>query len=510
MDRELAWLGAPLVGEDEKRKKEALRLGVPFVTLERDDISTDALVLIPEPLSRTSNIVAYRFSPDGGVEVALLDLADLPQIDFLRNTHRVHPRLTDRASLKQALILYQKHLKEKFAGMLKDGKDAAESLLRHALHSGAHYIHLEPAHAEAAGSIVRYRIAGVLHEALRLPKDASRYIVERVKDLAKLFPVETTAQEGAFTYKHDTGDVRVAVTTLPTLQGERVVLRLTHDSLGAAGFSLRSLGLHGKGLEIVHKVLHKQKGAIVVADPDQEGKQSLLYTLLDHTVGPHTNVQTVEEKIAARMPGAHQSQTRKEIGLTIPALLRASLKLDPDVVMVSDLEVGDAATVALSAAARGMFVMGALNARSAEGALEVLRQLEVPDTTIFDATKLVIAERVVRKLCPHAKARAMTRGEGERLEGKVRFATVLKALKEEDAVHEHMQWKDVQFYAAAPCAICGSQQMPGAKEGYWGHIGVQEVMEPGQPIELTLLEDALFKSVQGLVGLEEVLELATE
>jgi len=505
----MAWLGVPMAGEDEKRKYEAQRLGVPFVTLSRDDISTDALILIPEPLSRTSNIVAYRLG-EHGVEVALLDLADLPQIDFLRDTYRLHVRLTDRTSLKQALIIYQKHLKEKFAGMLKQGKDAAESLLRHAIHSGAQYVHLEPAHAEAAGMIVRYRIAGVLHEAMRLPKDAGKAVVERIKNLAKLFPVETTTQEGFFSFDHENSPVRVAVHTMPTERGEHIVLRMTHDKLGAAGFSLRSLGLHGKGLEAVHRVLHKRTGAIVVADTDSEGRQSLLYTLLDHVVGPHVSAHTVEEKIAYRLAGVHQSQTRQEIGLTIPALLRASLKHDPDAVMISDLEVGDTANIALAAAERGVFVLGAVNALGAAEGLEALRILEVPDTTIFNIVELIIAERVLRKLCPHARPRAITRQEGEQLEGKVRFAKVLAALKEEGVVHEHTQWKDVQFYAAAPCAICGREDMPGAQEGYWGHIGVQEVFEPGLPVELTLLEDALFKSVQGLIGVEEVLALAQE
>jgi type II secretory ATPase GspE/PulE/Tfp pilus assembly ATPase PilB-like protein len=267
--------------------------------------------------------------------------------------------------------------------------------------------------------------------------------------------------------------------------------------------------LHGKGLEAVHKVLEYRQGALVVADMDEQGKQSLLYTLLDHVIGTHVSVVTVEEKIAYRLAGAHQSQTRKEIGLTIPALLKATLKHDPDVVMVSNIGVGDAAPVALNAAKRGVFLLGALSAHSAEGAVEELRALEVTDEDM-SAVKLLIAERVVRKLCPHAKKGVLTRQEGLELEGKVRFAKVLAALKAEGIVHEHTQWKDIEFHRAAPCAICGMQDVPGAKDGYWGHIGVQEVVEPGHQGELTLLEDALFKSVQGTVGLEEVIELARE
>lgn len=484
---ERGWFASGTMSEDERRRADALRLGVPFVTLGRDDISLQSLILIPEPLSRTANIVAYRHGEEG-IEVALLDLADLDKIDFLRATHRVQVRLTDRSSIKQALLLYQKHLKEKFVGMVQGGKEAAESLLKHALHSGAHYVHMEPAHAETAGMIVRYRIEGALREAMRLPEAASRHIVERLKQLAKLFPVSTTVQEGTFTFAHDGDEVAVAMTAVPTAFGEKITMRLSSTKSGVTGFSLSSLGLHGAALEAVHNALQKQKGAVVVAGMAESGKTTLLYTMLDHLTAAHRSVATVEDTVEFRLPRVHQTMTRPDLGLTMPAALRAILKQDPDVVMVADIN-DDTLPFVTSAAKRGICMLGGVEARSAADVLE-----RVPEA------KLVIMQKLLRRLGPTAGKRALTRAEGDLLEGKVRFAKVLAALKEEGIVHEHTAWKDIAVFTAQ------------SNNNYKGLVGIQEVLVGTRANEnsLTLLEDALFKAVQGLVSIEEVVEMAAE
>jgi type IV pilus assembly protein PilB len=495
--QERGWFASGPLSEDERRRAEALSLGVPFVSLGRDDISIASLVLIPEPLSRTANIIAYRHGEEG-IEVALLDLADLPQIDFLRQTHRVNIHVTDRGSIKQALLLYQKHLKEKFAGLVQGGKEAAEALLKHALHSGAHYVHLEPAAAGAAGMVVRYRIEGVLREAMRLPEEASRYIVERLKLLGRLFPVTTALQEGSFTFTHNGAEVGVAVTAVPTVNGEKLTMRLAHDLQSVTGFSLASLGLHGHALELVHDALHAHKGLVVVAGMSGSGKTTLLYTMLDHITGAHNSVAAVEESIEYRLPRVHQTATRPDLGLDISAALRAVLRQDPDAVMVSDLGADNAAEIAMRAAERGVFMLGGMSARSTEGALDKLVSQGIDPEALLANVRLVVAQRVVRKPGLNAKTRALTREEGQLFEGKVNFAKVLAALKAEGVVHEHTAWKDVLFYTA---------------EEYKGLTGVQEVLPISQgsrEAPLTLLEDALFKAVQGQTSIEEAAEMAGE
>jgi general secretion pathway protein E len=210
----------------------------------------------------------------------------------------------------------------------------------------------------------------------------------------------------------------------------------------------------------------------------------------------------VEESVEYRLPGVHQTMTRPDLGLTLPAALRAVLKQDPDTVMISDITAGDTAPVALEAARRGVFILGGLRARNAADALDILvSEGGAGAGLVAGQVQLVVAQRVLRRLARDAKARTLTREEGQILEGKVRFPKVLAALKAERAVHEHTAWKDVVFYTA------------NGAEAYSGLVGIQEVLLPGlgrQEEPLTLLEDALFKAVQGQVSIEEVIEMAAE
>jgi type II secretory ATPase GspE/PulE/Tfp pilus assembly ATPase PilB-like protein len=239
----------------------------------------------------------------------------------------------------------------------------------------------------------------------------------------------------------------------------------------------------------VQSVLHDQKRMVLVAGMDESGKTTMLYTMLDHITGPHNAVATVEESIEFRLPRVHQAVTRPELGLGASALLRAALRQDPDAVMVAHLDE-DSLSLAQRAAQRGVFMLGGLQARSAGQAADMA-----------PGAKLVVALRLMRRLGRQAATRPLIRAEAELLEGKVRFAKVLSALKEEGVVHEHTAWKDIVFYTAANA------------NGYSGMAGIQEVLRPGfgnETERLTLLEDALFKAVQGRISIDDVVEMAAE
>jgi len=477
MDKELSWLQSELLGEDEVRRARAHALGVPFVVLERHDISSEALFLIPEPLARMHSVVAYARGEDGSVEVALLDLAALEALEFLRPL-KVKPRFTTRSSLKQALFLYQKHLKEKFAGLLEHGTAAVDSLMRHALMSGASHVHLEPS---LTGFLVRYRIQGLLTEAMRLSKAAGETLVVRLKELARLFPVETAAQEGGFKFEHEDGRVAVGVATAPTARGEKLTLRIAQEKRGQSGFTLSALGLHGRALERVHGVLHMRRGLLVTAGPAGAGKTTLLYTLLDALASPQYSIASIEDRIAVRLPGVFQTKTRPEIGFTTAAALRAALKTDPDIIMLDPL-TPEAAPAAYAAARRGIFVLAAEGDPPAEADVR-------------------INLRLMHRLCPYCRARYKpARAELAFLEREgVRFSRVLAALKEEEGLGQDAQWKDVEFYRPDGCGKC--------ERGFRGRVGVQEILPVQGPEDLALREDALFKAAAGLVALEEIISL---
>ena len=304
-------IGAILVAngsltQDALRHIKAYMLGIPFVDLKKTKIPEDILSLIPEPIARTHSIVAYRKS-DRGLEVAMLDTQDITSIDSVRkNTGlKILPRLTDDESLKHVLMQYQKSLKEEFgdiiateAGRIKVIKDSKEnatgedlkkmaedlpiiriidSLLRHALTQQASDVHIEPMEQEI---LVRYRIDGILHDAMTLPKVAAAGIVARIKVLSSLkLDEKRLPQDGRFKMDIEGEKVSFRVSILPVFYGEKVVMRLLRE--GGGGYTLESLGFHGAIMERIYHATRQTTGIILISGPTGSGKTTTLYTILD-------------------------------------------------------------------------------------------------------------------------------------------------------------------------------------------------------------------------------------
>lgn len=523
MQQGAGWLRSDFLSEDEIARERAHSLGVPFVLLTQDDISTDALVMLPEPLSRAHSAVAYA-AANGLLEVAFVSLEGLEKISALYPHIKIKPRLTTQGSIKQALMLYQKHLKEKFGGALQAGE--SEALILHALLNQASDIHLD---VLPAGTRVRYRIGGVLHEAMRLSAQAGALLTGGLKQLAKLFPM-AAAQEGKFKMQKDDGIVMVSVANVPAVGGEKLTLRLTHEysgqHAGAQGFTLSALGLHGTGLEKVHSMLHKRHGLVLVAGKSETGKTTTLYTLLDHIRGSEQAVVTIEEQIEYHVPHATQTQAKPALGLSMLAGLRAALRTDPDVVMIGNLESAEVAEVALEAASRGVLVFAAIDARSSAAAIEKLLSWGIQPALFARELVGVIAQTLVKKLPAGftGSQDKLSREESAFLEEGadpdagtgVNFARVLAELKEEGRVESYTSWKDLMFYRSEEAnGLTGLQEVlavtSAVKELIAGEAGAgaieRQAREEGM---LTLAEDALFKAAAGIVSLERAVEVAGE
>lgn len=538
-----ALVAAGVLSEDQARRAAAHALGVPFVALDHDTLSLDALVLIPEPVARSRGAVAYR-AGDGAVEVALLDLDVLPALDFLSRTHKVLPRLTTQDSITFALRRYQKHLKETLgerlsrevqaivppeSNSLRDITYAAErlaaarvvdALIAQALHARASDVHLE---SGEKGLLVRYRVRGSLHDAMVLPAYAAASICARLKLLARL-PLGGAGMpaEGRFKIEGDSGAVSVRVVAMPTLGGEKIVLHLAREAQGRRGFTLESLGFHGEGLEALRRALHARGGLIVVAGERQSGKTTALYTMLDQLLSSELAVAAVEDSIEVHMPGVAQTALNEKLGLTSAAALRAALRQDPDVVMVSRIADAEAAALAAHAAARGVLVIAGVDAPSAAEGIAALRAQGAPAELLASSLRAAVGLALIPKLCTKqfGDKRKLTRAQSDALESRADFARVLSALKEEGRAAPDVPWKDVQFPVAAECSSCDG--------GYSGVLGVGEVLpassaiaaliekgEEGERIErqarkegmLSLVEDALYKAASGLTTPEAVIKL---
>ncbi|MDE2079625.1 MAG: Flp pilus assembly complex ATPase component TadA, partial [Patescibacteria group bacterium] len=323
------------VSEDDVRRLTAHILGIPFVSLKGQKIDFAVLSLIPEPIARTHNVVAYKQGKDE-LEVAMLDTNDLEAVNFIQKKVglRILPRLTDTASIKDALLQYQKSLKEEFGDIIRnaslslgdtstlEGRDleklaadvpivkVVDTLLRHAIIQNASDIHIEP---QEESLLVRYRIDGILHDAMELPKNIAAGVTARIKVLSRLkLDEKRLPQDGRFKMEADGERVSFRVSVLPTYYGEKTVLRLLRE--GGGGFTLESLGFHGLALEGVHDAMKQTTGLILVTGPTGSGKTTTLYTILDILNTPDVNISTVEDPIEYQMPRVNQTQVRPDIG----------------------------------------------------------------------------------------------------------------------------------------------------------------------------------------------------
>ena len=351
--------------EDTLRKTQSYILGIPFISLDKEKINFDVLSLIPEPIARKHNIVAYKKSSEG-LEVAMLDVEDLTAIDFVKKKVglKILPRLTDSESMKQVLAQYRKTLKAEFDEIIggeakvlqkvmegdigdtsseADLKKLAENLpivkivdtlLQHAILGGASDIHIEP---EENQVLIRYRIDGILHDAMTLPKNTAPGIIARIKVLSNLkLDEKRLPQDGRFKIELSGEPVSFRVSTLPTYYGEKTVMRILRES--AQGFTLEGLGFHGDGLEQIYKATKQTTGMILATGPTGSGKTTTLYTLVDILNGPEVNISTIEDPIEYQMQRVNQTQVRSEIGLSFANGLRTLLRQDPDIIMVGEID----------------------------------------------------------------------------------------------------------------------------------------------------------------------------
>lgn len=536
---------------DDLRQMKAYILGVPFINLRNEKVNPDVLYLIPEPIARNHNVVAFK-KDNTSLEVAMLDTDDLEAINFVKKKVglKILPRLTDTESMKQVLLQYQKSLKAEFGDiiqkeatslkMISEGEDGemhseadlkklaedlpvvriVESLLNHAIIQGASDIHIEPMENQV---VVRYRVDGLLHDAMVLPKTTASGITARIKVLANLkLDEKRLPQDGRFKIDASGTAVAFRVSILPTYYGEKTVMRLLRE--GGGGFSLEGLGFHGEALERIHGATKQKTGMILVTGPTGSGKSTTLYTILDLLNTPEVNISTIEDPVEYQMPRVNQSQVRPEIGFTFSEGLRTLVRQDPDIVMVGEIRDHETAALAVNAALTGHLVLSTLHTNSAAGAMPRLIDMEVEAFLLISTLNVVIAQRLVRRLCSAREKYFLTKSEVASLGKSIDLDRVLALLKEEKAIKSDVDnWEAIPFYKPKPSSECES--------GYGGRLVIHEVLKMTSTLKelivkgassddiekqakkegmVSMIEDGLFKAVQGLTTVEEVLRVISE
>ncbi len=536
------------ISEDDLRRMNAYVLGIPFVDLKTQKVDFDILSLIPEPIARKHNLIAFKKSAEG-LEVAMLDVGDLGAIDFIKKKTglKILARLTSVESIKSLLLQYQKSLKADFGDLIQkesqnittisessdnsnadDLKKMAEdlpvvrivdTLLKHAILQDASDIHIEQYENEV---VIRYRIDGLLHDAMVLPKNAGAGITARLKVLSNLkLDEKRLPQDGRFKIDLNGEKVAFRVSILPTYFGEKTVMRLLRE--GVSGFTLESLGFHGDALEKLHDATRLTTGMILTTGPTGSGKTTTLYTVLDILNTPDVNISTVEDPIEYQMKRVNQTQVKPDIGFTFSSGLRSLVRQDPDVIMVGEIRDNETASLAINAALTGHLVLSTLHTNSAAGAIPRLLDMHAETFLLVSTLNVIIGQRLVRRLQNPKEKFFLTRDEQVQLGKKVDLDKILTVLKKENIVDQNASWNEVPFWKPNP-----STEYP---DGFHSRIGIHEVLKVTPTIRdiimkggtsaqieeqakkegmLTMIEDGIVKSVKGFTIIEEVLRVISE
>ncbi len=480
----------------------------------------------------------------------MLDVDDLPMIDFIKKRagEKILPRLTDSASIKSALVQYRKSLQADFDNIIakesvslktiskNEDKEKTEeelkalaedlpvikivdSLIFHAILQNASDIHIEPGENELT---VRYRIDGILHDAMTLDKNTAPGITTRIKVLANLkLDEKRLPQDGRFKIEQNGEKVSFRVSTLPTFYGEKTVVRILKE--GSHDFSLETLGFHGEALERIHDSLKQRIGMILATGPTGSGKTTTLYTMLEILNRPEVNISTVEDPIEYQMPKVNQTQVKPEIGLTFANGLRSLLRQDPDIVMVGEIRDGETAGLAINASLTGHLVLSTIHTNSASGAIPRLIDMGVLPFLIISTVKTIIAQRLVRRLVSSKEKYFLSADELKNLAKLIDLDRMMQILKNEKIIKPEDTWKTIAFYKPV--------KNNDSADGYLNRIGIHEVLKVTSSIKemiirgssqdeieaqakkegmVTILEDGIFQAVLGNTSLEEVFRVVSE
>lgn len=544
-----------LVQDTELRKMYSLMLGIPFVNLEKNAIPVEVLQIVPAPIAKRYSIVAFEKTGEE-LKVAMLNPDDLQTIDFIQKKTglRIVPCLTSKESIREILKQYEKSLQAEFGDIIdkdaesisasakseqeEDGIDAesleraaedipvvriVDTLLKHAVLQQASDIHIEPLEKEV---VVRYRIDGVLHDAMRLPRSAHQGIVARIKVLSNLkLDEHRLPQDGRFKIETEGYKISFRVSVLPIFDGEKIVMRLLDES--AKGLTLEKIGFEGRDLEVMHRQVKKPNGMILVTGPTGSGKTTTLYTVVDILNTPEVNISTVEDPVEYRMQRINQTQVVSKIGMTFAAALRSLLRQDPDIIMVGEIRDSETMEIALHAAMTGHLVLSTLHTNGAVPTIPRMLDMGAEPFLVASTLNVIVAQRLVRRLCGDCReAYTLTDELLETLRDNFSLDDMLAVLQSSSLAKEKniRDWKDISFYRSKGCPRCGN-------EGYRGRNGIFEVLEvtdairqlvaknaTTEELEKTaraegmhaMIEDGMIKASLGVTSIEEVLRVTRE
>jgi type II secretory ATPase GspE/PulE/Tfp pilus assembly ATPase PilB-like protein len=523
--------------EERETQRQADSLQMQYINLQSFPLDLNVLSLMSEADSKASeSLPFYKDTHDLRIATTNPENALLKQkIKEFSDKFSVTVYFVSSSSYAETFRLYKKVLVPKsqfqevihttagddYAAKLKELADpkvqatrsATElisTLFGAALQLGASDIHIEP---ESHVVKARFRIDGVLQDMIHFESAQKQSLTTRIKVLSKLkLNVTNEAQDGRFTFYSDEKTIDVRVSVLPSSYGEAVVMRLL--GVGATNLKLDQLGLIGRAYKVIEHELSKPNGMIITTGPTGSGKTTTLYAFLNELNEPGVKIITLEDPVEYKLEGIQQTPIDYRVDFSFVKGLRAILRQDPDIVMVGEIRDPETAETALQAALTGHIVLSTLHTNDAAGAVPRLITMGVKPFVIAPAVNAIIAQRLVRKLCPSCKKPATIQaGVIERVE---------KILQDISKAADVTLPKKLTWYHAEGCQECHGL-------GYKGRIGIYEVIEVNDTIRtmimenasgveikkqahgdgtVTMVQDGLLKALEGITDIEEVFRVA--
>ena len=528
-----------LVSEEDLLKARATLNNIPFVALSGVAFSPEFINYIPEAVARKYTLLPFEYDePTNTLSVAMVDPLDAQVIDFLEK--KTDKSIKSFMAMKEDILssienLYTQHLGEDVTKALKESTPSevktyeaghlnevireapiaqiVSAVLEQAIRIKASDVHIEPQETETR---VRYRVDGILQERLLLPRRLHDAVISRIKILGDMkIDEKRIPQDGRFNFKMGQEEIDLRVSSLPTVHGEKIVMRLLKKSGGVP--TLQDLGLRGLAIKHLETSIARPHGIILVTGPTGSGKTTTLYSVLNRLNNARVNIVTLEDPVEYQIGGVNQVQINPAAGLTFASGLRSFLRQDPNIILVGEIRDKETTDLAVQAALTGHLVFSTLHTNNASGAIPRLIDLGAEPFLIASALNCVAGQRISRKICPTCKEEYVP--EPQVVDD---MKTVLGPLFPSNSEIKLYRGKGTND--DVPCATCSGS-------GYSGRVGVFELFPISDAISkltlsratmqeietqavsegmITMKQDGYLKAIEGITSIEEVLRVAQD